>query len=343
VLRFLAEGPVAVRELAKRALLPESQIKMQLGCLERWRFVTLQAGAGETVMLQRDGWGSGRGIRAGWLAGLTPRGRAAVDVWPPLAGEIERRWRERFGADDIARIRQSLEDIACRFDQELPHSLPGGFDTVHDYPARTAHPAGSLSLPVLLSQVLLAFTIDFDAQSRTPLRLCAGTIRVLGEEPVPVSDIPRLTGSSPETSDIGWQLKPYVALAAAPQGTRGKVARLTPLGLHAQQTYRDLTGAIEKRWSEKFGGEELQRLRVALFDLFVPRSGERLLLAEGLIPHEGTIRSGAQGPALGRRDVGSAALQRARDMVAQSEQFQRDPAGSLPHYPQWDMNRGFGP
>jgi hypothetical protein len=62
-----------------------------------------------------------------------------------------------------------------------------------------------------------------------------------------------------------------------------------------------------------------------------------------LVPAEGTIRSGTQAPALGRRDIGPAARQRMRDMVAQSEMFVRDPANALPHYPLWDMNRGFGP
>ena len=31
------------------------------------------------------------------------------------------------------------------------------------------------------------------------------------------------------------------------------------------------------------------------------------------------------------------------DAVAQTRAFVDDPAGSLPHYPLWDMNRGFGP
>jgi hypothetical protein len=30
-------------------------------------------------------------------------------------------------------------------------------------------------------------------------------------------------------------------------------------------------------------------------------------------------------------------------VVAQSEAFVSDPANTLPHYPLWDMNRGFGP
>ena len=66
-------------------------------------------------------------------------------------------------------------------------------------------------------------------------------------------------------------------------------------------------------------------------------------LSDGLKPPPGTIRAGAQTPALGRVDIGPAARQRRRDLVIQTEAFVRDPAGTLPHYPLWDMNRGFGP
>jgi hypothetical protein len=68
-----------------------------------------------------------------------------------------------------------------------------------------------------------------------------------------------------------------------------------------------------------------------------------LLIAEGLIPPAGTVRAGEEVPALGRRDVGVAAKKRARDLAAQTEAFVKDPLGALPHYPLWDMNRGFGP
>jgi hypothetical protein len=62
-----------------------------------------------------------------------------------------------------------------------------------------------------------------------------------------------------------------------------------------------------------------------------------------LIPPKGAVRAGDSAPALGRREVGVAARQRMRDLVAQTDGFVRDPERSLPHYPLWDMNRGFGP
>jgi hypothetical protein len=191
--------------------------------------------------------------------------------------------------------------------------------------------------------LLAAFTVEFDRESPAPLMLCANALRVLGEKPIPVADIPRLTGGSPETSGIGWQIKPYIAVESDPNAKRGKVVRLTPRGLKVQQTYRELDAGIEQRWETRFGKEKIQRLRESLRELFVPRIGDRLLLAEGLVPPPGTARAGEQAPALGRRDIGAAAQKRMRDLVIQTEMFLRDPANALPHYPLWDINRGFGP
>ena len=354
LMRFLAERGAPMHELAVQALAPETQVKFELGCLERWGFVALRPGASDerpvptrahrlAGRILRDGWGSGRGIRSGWIVLLTGKGRQACEIWSPLSGVIERRWQARFGEEDIGALRSALETIAGQLEVELPYGLPGYSAAGEMYPARGAHGAGPLPLPVLLAQVLLAFAMEFDRESRAPLRLCANTLRVLGEQPVRVSDIPRLTGASPENSAIGWQLKPYVAVEPDPTASRGKVARLTPLGLSTQQTYRELIGKIEKRWQARFGEDAIRRLRECLRELFVPRSGNRLLLAEGLVPAEGTVRAGVCAPALGRRDVGSAARQRMRDLAAQTEMFLQDPAGTLPHYPLWDMNRGFGP
>ena len=41
--------------------------------------------------------------------------------------------------------------------------------------------------------------------------------------------------------------------------------------------------------------------------------------------------------------MGVAARERSRDLVAQTELFIGDPLHRLPHFPLWDMNRGFGP
>ena len=45
-------------------------------------------------------------------------------MWEPLAGEIEGRWRERFGEHDVARLREALEHALRDPGPELPRHLP---------------------------------------------------------------------------------------------------------------------------------------------------------------------------------------------------------------------------
>jgi hypothetical protein len=354
LMRFVGADAISVRNLAVQALAPEKQIKFELGCLEKWGFVVLQPDPADdrpvaTAMHRqsgrerRIGWGSGRGIRTDWMVRLTSKGHTASEIWPPLFGAIERRWETRFGKDEISRLQQTLMSVVGQFEVELPHGLPWNWEGSIEFPPHGKRAGGRLSLPTLISQLLLMFRLEFDRESPTPLEMCANTLRVLGEKPVRVAEIPRLTGGSPETSGIGWQIKPYVVVEPDPAASRGKVVRLSPRGLWAQQTYHRLVAEIEKRWETRFGKEAIGRLRESLQGLFDRRSGDRPLLSEGLIPPPGSARAGDQAPALGRHDVGAAARQRMRDLVAQTEAFVRDPAGTLPHYPLWDMNRGFGP
>lgn len=354
LMRFLAGAGTSVRNLAAQSLTSEKGVKFELGCLERWSLITLEADPADDRpiavrphrlkgRLLRDGWGSGRGIRSDWIVRPTPKGRRAIEIWTPLFDEIESRWLARFGPDDIGTLRLSLEDIVAQLDVDLPHGIHGQWEPDVTYKTRSTHDAVPLPLPALLSQLLLAFTMEFQRESPVPLWLCANTPRVLSDQPIPESEIPRLTGCSPETSGIGWQLKPFIVVESAPPPRRGKLVRLSPLGLRARENYYTGTSAVEKRWETRFGKQKIRRLRESLSDLFVPRAGERLLIAEGFIPPEGAVRSGTQAPALGRHDVGAAAKQRMRDRVAQTALFIRDPVGALPHYPLWDMNRGFGP
>jgi len=113
--------------------------------------------------------------------------------------------------------------------------------------------------------------------------------------------------------------------------------RLSEAGIRAQQAYYRRTRDVEEKWKKEYhtATKEVRESLTALL-----KRGE---LSDGLRPPTGTARAGAQAPALGRADIGAAAHQRMRDLVIQTEAFVRDPAGALPHYPLWDMNRGFGP
>jgi len=328
LLRFLVDGPVSVGTLASRTLAGE-QVKHPLGCLERWRLILLQPG-------KRDGFGSGRAIRADWPVQLTASGQMAISIWPDLIEEIDARWSKRFG-DGASQLRAALEAIERHIDLELPQGLPSAILKLPDFAPRKSAAEDGLPLAVLLSRVLLAFALEFERDSRTPISLCANTIRILGDQAIPETEIPKRTGCSNETAGVGWQLKPYIVVETDPARGRGKLLRLSEAGIRTQHNYRRLTREIEERWLESSSGatEELRESLAALL------TGRRL--SEGLKPPPATTRAGAASPALGRRDIGPAARQRMRDLVAQTEAFVRDPAGALPHYPLWDMNRGFGP
>lgn len=353
LMRFLAAGGLPVRDLAQQTPSPQTQVKFGLGCLERWVFIKLRPGAvsapklvvritssGQSRAL-RDGWGSARGIRADWMVLLTQKGERAAAIWPSLFEEIEHRWRSRFGHDRIETLRQSLQAVVEKFDLELPQAVPADWHEGITLPARTTRDVDS-SLPTLLSQVLAAFALEFDAESKHPLDLCANVLRVLGNGSARVADLPELTGASPERTAIGWRLAPYVAVASDPTGRRPKLARLTPLGQKAQQNYGKDTRLIERRWASRFGEQNITRLRQSLLNMY-EASGDSSPLSAGMMPPAGVVRAGDTAPSLGRKKVTAVARQRGRDLMIQTEAYVRDPAGCLPHFPLWDMNRGFGP
>lgn len=129
-----------------------------------------------------------------------------------------------------------------------------------------------------------------------------------------------------------------------PAARRGRLVCLNARGLAAQVEYTRLVQKIEKQWEQRFGAEKIRSLRQQLEQLFTLRNSVgRLLLAEGMLPPPGVRRSGQPAASLGAREVGPAARQLVRDQLQQTAEFVKDPANALPHYPLWDMNRGFGP
>jgi DNA-binding MarR family transcriptional regulator len=251
----------------------------------------------------------------GWAA------RRARQVWEPLAGVIEERWRQRFGTDEIGGLRESLQPLVSQLGAELPHYLPVGATTVTPIVDRVAAGAdGSIAPPpdlsVLLSQLLLAFTIDF---------VSANALRVLTEQGERVRDLPRLTGVSKEAISVSLgflQERGCVVVEPDPADSRVKLARLTREGEQAQGRYRWLLGVIEERWQERFGADDIRRLRGSLRGLLGQDAGQQSRFAQGLVPYPDGWR--AHQPY----------LTQTADMIA-------DPGTALPHYPVVSHRGGF--
>ena len=311
LLRFVGDG-IAVSELPAAAGLEKPRVLSMLGGLERWRYVTV----GPTSKSKREGWGSGRGIRSDWIVRLTPAGRKAAALWPPLFGEIERRWEERFGADAIGELRSSLSTIVDRIDVELPEYLPivgsaDGMAAGLSPPDRQATSDPPLPLTALLSQVLLAYTLDFERESELSLPLSANVVRVLGEKGELVRELPRTAGISKEAIAMALTVLTKNGYATV-EGTTAatKRVRLTAKGRKVQAGQEELHARVEKAWTRRFGADEVRRLRSLLQGLVDQRDA----LSRGLEPYPDGWRA-------------------SKPYAARTAALVEDPSAALPHYP----------
>jgi DNA-binding MarR family transcriptional regulator len=262
-MQFVDEDGMPVRELERRA-----RTKTNLPGMERWGYVVVAPDPKDR---------RAKPPRSAWQVRSTPAGRKAQQVWGPLFGAIEQRWEERFGKDVIERLRDSLQRIVSQQELALPDCLPilgyGLSITDSEYERREVparEEASTLPLATLLSRVLLAFEIDFDAESELSLAIGANVLRVLNEEGVRVRDLPLLSGASKEAIAVSLSFltkRGYAALRSEPSGGSAKVACLTAKGVKAQEAYRQLLSAIEDRCQKRFGNDSIRALRDSLAQL----------------------------------------------------------------------------
>jgi len=108
-IQFIPPGGVPFRDVAALAPL------VNLAGLQRWGYL---------VVAPDPAAGGAPPPRPDWLVRLTPAGRQAQQVWRPLAGEIEERWRDRLGAAEFGRLRAGLGAVAGRAGAGFPPYLP---------------------------------------------------------------------------------------------------------------------------------------------------------------------------------------------------------------------------
>ena len=288
-LRFVTDQPITVGELDTLA-----RTGTNLDGMRRWGYITID---GTAKKIHHGRPGPGAVLRA------TPRGLQARQVWLPLPAVIEQRWTERFGAGPIAQLRQALQAVAGQLDPGLPDTLPilgqvlfsRGPDPA--LPPRPEPPdVATLPLSALLSRVLLAFALDYEASSEVSLAVGANLLRVLGEDGTRLRDLPLLTGISKEAA--AWAMGVLIRARLAveepdPAASRGKVARLTPGGLLAQGLYLELLGATEDRWRDRFGRDPIGALRQPLEALAL---GQPPPLFQGLEPYPDNWRASVRAP-----------------------------------------------
>ena len=293
-MRFVGEKGVRVSQLERLA-----RTKTNLNGMERWGYVVVEPHPDESQP---------KPPRSEWVIRATQKGRKAQELWRPLFAVIEKRWRARFGEDEIDQLRKSLWSVISQFEVELPDCLPilgyGLFSRVAHLqrrePALGENDADSpLPLSTLLSQALLAFALEFERKYDLSLAISANIVRVLDEQGVRVRDLPLLTGVSKQAISmaLGVLQKTGVAVVEPdPTASRTKRVRLTPKGRDAQDACRQRLGLIEERWQARFGEQNIRRLRRSLERLVGEPTAERSPLFRGLEPYPDGWRASVRKP-----------------------------------------------
>lgn len=147
----------------------------------------------------------------------------------------------------------------------------------------------ALPLSALLSQALVAFTIETDneAEHQTPHRttrhgfkgapnapwlvsttMWLNCMKYLGEEEISIRELVRRARAI--TNFRGMKRWGHIAIRRNPNDPRPKppsadwLVVATPAGRKEQAVWQCLGGIIEKRWKERFGEKEIERLRKLL-------------------------------------------------------------------------------
>ena len=283
-LRQLPEEGITVAQLRRRA-----RTGTNLDGMRRWGYVSYAPDPGR-----------GKRPRSDAIVTPTAAGRRAREVWQAATEETEARWRRRFGAAEIDRLRAALAGLVARLDPALPDCLPVlgyGLRSTADQeaPADSADPAG-LPLWALLSRPLLAFALQYERMPGPSLAVSATVLRVLSSNGVRTRDLPALAGVSKESVAMSVGLLVASGLAVEgpdPDGSRFKLTRLTSAGVAARDDYPVRAAGIEADWRARFGPGLVDALRTALEPLAV---GDPPPLFAALEPYPGNWRSRVKPP-----------------------------------------------
>jgi DNA-binding MarR family transcriptional regulator len=284
-LRWLGDDGLTLEELERRA-----RTATNVDGMRRWGYVRIEPAPGD-----------GRKVRRDSRLVPTAAGRTARELWQPLYCQVESRWAERFGAEQVAELSTALGAIAERLGPGLPCCMPilrfalalpvEGKKTLQD--ADDVEDARLLG--VRMARVLLGFAREFERQSHWSMCTYANLLRVLDAEPKLASELPGLSGISKEAVSMGLGVLIKVGLVrqAKAEAGRGQQVWLTPKGWEAKQAAIQLHECLEREWSERF--EEAQRARKLLQQVAgTGRRGESRLF-EGLKPYPGGWRARVRG------------------------------------------------
>jgi hypothetical protein len=277
---WLPEEGLSVRELERRARTPTN-----LNGMIRWGNVR--------VVPPKDD-PRPRPPKREWIVRPTKAGLAAQQIYRPLFGVIEERWRERMGGLEVEALRRALEAVVQRLDPGLPDSMPilkyGLVTAAPDKKLGPPDPVGLDELPLaaLMARVLTAFAIEFERESPLPLAISANMLRVLEETPTRVRELPWISGVSKESLSMGMGILRKARLAENGKDGTWQTVWLTAAGAAAKAAYASRISELERDWSRRY---PIEALLMALEPLVGGGTAEDSLLFGGLTPYPAGWRS----------------------------------------------------
>lgn len=215
----------------------------------------------------------------------TEMGRRARDRWGDLVATTEKRWSRRVRGTRA--LRAALEALVGRFDFELPHypmtygtsdpsAIGGGWVPARAGPPRVpahgmdwvpvvrngAESATGLPLSALLSQALMAFTIDYE-EARFPMAVAAILSRAMASESVPLSSVPGVLGID-GSGKSGLERHGIVQVTG--KGT-AREATLTKVGQWICDNHSGAVMDVTRSWRERYGEDVVDRLMTSLAEV----------------------------------------------------------------------------
>lgn len=291
-LRHLPAEGVSTRELERRARTPTN-----LAGMERWGYISVRPDPTDP---------RANPPRSGWLVRPKPGGLKAQQIWQPLVTEIEDRWKDRFGVDVMASLREWLSEIDSQIDAGLPECLPIlGYGLFSRPPNPKLPPPDPNPSPraffALLSRILLAFAIEFESGFAPSLAICANLLRLLDPQGVRVRDLPVLSGVSKESLQMAMGIVTKSGLAGigkSPDGGASNLVRLTSKGVEVRMQYQTRVTAIEEEWRRRFGSAAISGLRNSLEHLAGDDSAEHSPLFRCIVPYPDGWRAAVRKPTI---------------------------------------------
>lgn len=303
-----------VREVQALACLSENAIKSRLHHLEWWHYLSFAPDPTDIRPKPRY---------LDQLVKLTPNGEKAAREWAPIAAEVDKRWKRRFGPTTVDNLTSALKKVVESEAADLPDYMPvvGYSDGMRatlvmpdESPPRT--PAAKLNLSALLSRALLALTLEFERESDVSLTAAANVLRVVDDPGTPLNDIPPRAGVAKEgvVALVNFLNKTGHATLGT---SKAKTVKLTAKGRKARNESARLLSTIEKRWEKALGKQAIDAIRGGLASVI-----GNTKFGEGLTPHE-------LGWRLNKR------------YIAQTSAVLANASTALPHHPMITHRGGF--